>query len=90
MLLIISILANHSTSFLSIWPRDKADSFGGKFACFEDGDKFGYSTTEPLRATATKLGSCDKHSVYCQELGSVFPMFCDCSSAVNSLVCAFN
>ena len=71
-LLIISILANHSTSFLSIWPRDKADSFGRKFACFEDGDKFGYSTTEPLRATATKLGSCDKHLVYSQELGSVF------------------
>ena len=51
---------------------DKAYIFGGKFACFEDGDKFGYSTTKPLRATATKLGSCDKHPVYCQKLGSLF------------------
>ena len=30
---------------------------------FEDGDKFRYPTTELLRATATKLGSCDKHRV---------------------------
>ena len=30
------ILANHSTSYFSIWPRDGADSFEGKFACFED------------------------------------------------------
>ena len=39
---------------------------------FDDGDKFRYPTTELLRATATKLGSCYKRSVYCQELGSVF------------------
>ena len=63
---------NHSTSFLLILPHDKAVIFEGKFACFEEGDKFGYSTTEPLRATATKLGSCDKHPVYCQKLGSLF------------------
>lgn len=46
--------------------------FWREICVFDDGDKFRYPTTELLRATATKLGSCYKHSVYCQELGSVF------------------
>ena len=46
--------------------------FWREICVFDDGDKFRYPTTELLRATATKLGSCDKHPVYCQELGSVF------------------
>lgn len=45
--------------------------FWREIACFEDGDKFRYPTTEQLRATATKLSSRDKHPVYCQKLVSL-------------------
>ena len=33
------ILANHSTSYLSIWSCNRADIFGDKFVCFDEEKK---------------------------------------------------
>ena len=55
--------------------------FGGKSACFEDGDKFRYSATELLRATATKLGPCDKHPLILSGIWSSF-FLCSVTAAV--------
>ena len=30
------ILANHATSYFSIWSCNRADIFGDKFACFDE------------------------------------------------------